>query len=94
MPRRAALFVRRWGKDPVYWTRSAIPLDLLTSTLRSLGGAAPVGRAVMGLPPRGFGYPYAAMSRPSYLVIGLPLQIPPGGQAFALPPVYFNGFWG
>lgn len=78
----------------MYWQRSAIPQNLLLTTLAPLAGM-PVGRTIMGLPPRGPDYPYAAMSRPSYLVVALPLTPPPpGAQSFALPPAYFNGLWG
>jgi len=80
----------------MWWNRSAIPQDLLTSTLRVAAPATPVGRSLMGLPPRGLDYPYVAMSRQSYFVFSVQAQAPPppGGQAFALPPVYFHGFWG
>ncbi len=78
----------------MWWNRAAIPQDLLVSTLLPIAPGRLVGMAVMGLPPRGSDYPYAVMSHQSYLVIGVaPDQLPPGGQAFALPPVYFHGFW-
>ncbi len=93
---RAPLYTRRWEGDPAWQLRSAIPQDLLTTTLRPPGALAlTISRTVTGLPPRP-DYPYAEMSRPNYLVLALPLSmtLPPGSQSFALPPSYFHGYWG